>query len=96
MDHNTPQGSPTSWRDVYTLVQDVEERISKRMDDIAATAGTVANDHEVRIRVLERTDDVASARTKTIVSTVSLGRSTLLTIMSIGSMVVAVISLISR
>lgn len=87
--------NPTSWRDVYTLVQDVETRLSKRMDDIADTAKNAVTDHEVRIRVLEKTDGDAAVRNKTVSNTLSLGRSTLLTIMSIGSMVVAIVSLLN-
>lgn len=94
----TPQngGNPSSWRDVYTLVQDVESRLTKRMDEIASTASVAVQDHEVRIRVLERTDFTSEVRTKTVANTLSLGRSTLLTIMSVGSMVVAVVSLVTR
>lgn len=62
---------PTSWRDVYTLVQDVEARLVKRMDEIATATNTTATDHEVRIRVLERTDDKASVRNQTVLA--SLG-----------------------
>ncbi len=85
----TAPQSPSSWRDVYTLVQDVEGRLSKRMDDIAETAKTATTDHEVRIRVLEATDQRAVTRNRTITSTVNIGRTTLLLIISIGSGVLA-------
>lgn len=95
-DTSATQPQPTSWRDVYTLVQDVETRLTNRMDAIAKTANQVANDHEVRIRVLEKTDYTAEVRVKTVSNTLSLGRSTLLTIMSVGSMAVAVLTAILR
>lgn len=77
MAHPSP-ASPSSWRDVYTLVQDVEQRLTKRMDEIAGTAGTVANDHEVRIRVLERTDDRSAVRNQTVIAGISGVRAVLL------------------
>lgn len=95
-DPSAAQPQPTSWRDVYTLVQDVEARLTNRMDAIAKTASQVANDHEVRIRVLEKTDHTAEVRVKTVSNTLSLGRSTLLTIMSVGSMAVAIITALLR
>lgn len=44
---------PTSWRDVYTLVQDVEKRLTDRIDEAVASTRQVTTDHENRIRTVE-------------------------------------------
>lgn len=61
-DETVASPSPTSWKDVYTLVQDVEKRLTTRMDDIASAAKQTTADHEVRIRVLEKTTNSTSGR----------------------------------
>lgn len=94
--HAPAPQSPSSWRDVYTLVQDVEQRLTRRMDEIADTAKNAVTDHEIRIRVLERTDLQSEQRNKAIVTGISIGRSTLLTIMTVGSMIVSIIAVLSR
>lgn len=48
--------SPTSWRDVYALVQDSEKRLTAVMADGFNRQAIVSSDHEVRIRVLEGSD----------------------------------------
>ena len=53
-------GNPTSWRDVYSLVQDVEKRLTDRMGDIAEAAKAASSDHEIRLRVLEKADSTRS------------------------------------
>lgn len=48
-------GGPTSWRDVYSLVQDVEKRLTDRIDDGISTVRFGQADHETRIRLMEAT-----------------------------------------
>ena len=48
--------TPASWRDVYTLVEGMEQRLLARMDEIADGQQKIADDHEVRLRVLEHSD----------------------------------------
>lgn len=50
---STPQGSPTSWRDVYQLVQDSERRLTATITDGFRRTAAKADDHEVRLRVAE-------------------------------------------
>lgn len=52
MSNNTAH-QPTSWRDVYQLVQDVEARLTSRLDSIGIAQDRRNNDHELRIRKLE-------------------------------------------
>lgn len=51
MTHQPP--GPTSWRDVYNLVQDVEKRLTDRIDDANKVARDSAIDHEGRLRTME-------------------------------------------
>lgn len=44
---------PSSWRDVYQLVQDVEVRLTGRINDVGQLASHVGQDHEVRLRSIE-------------------------------------------
>lgn len=90
-----PSASPSSWRDVYTLVQDVEVRLTKRMDEIADTAKTASTDHEVRIRVLEATDARASVRNQTVIAGISGVRGVLLVGFSLMGALVAVANLVA-
>lgn len=57
MSEDQPQppqsNSPTSWRDVYALVQDSERRLTQTITDGFARASSVSADHEVRLRVVE-------------------------------------------
>lgn len=46
-------GGPTSWRDVYSLVQDSERRLTQTIQDGFKRTGDVTADHEVRLRVIE-------------------------------------------
>lgn len=55
MQDSTPQptGSPTSWRDVYSLVQDSERRLTQTITDGFTRQAAVSTDHEVRLRAAE-------------------------------------------
>lgn len=88
--------TPTSWRDTYQLVQDVEGRLMHRMDEIAGTQQVVAQDHEVRLRVLERTSGADTAASAAVVSTISVGKTLLLAALSIASLIVAAVGVITR
>ena len=91
-----PQNTPTSWRDVYQLVQDSEKRLTQTITDGFQRQSAISQDHEVRIRVLEASDQRDSASNRTVTQVFGVGRSTLLTIMSVGSMVVSVIALVAK
>ena len=56
-----PQNTPTSWRDVYQLVQDSEKRLTQTITDGFQRQSAISQDHEVRIRVLEASDQRDSA-----------------------------------
>lgn len=63
MEQPTPPSNdrPTSWRDVYTLVQDVEKRLADRLDDAVSSTRQVTTDHENRLRQVELASPVAQA-----------------------------------
>lgn len=44
---------PSSWRDVYQLVQDVEGRLGGLISSAETRISTVTFDHETRLRALE-------------------------------------------
>ena len=80
---------PTSWRDVYQLVQDAEKRLTVRIEDGFSSQGIVAADHEVRIRTLETSSTQDDARS-------TIMRTFVLALMSIGSMVIAVLAIVLK
>lgn len=51
-EHTGHSGS-LSWRDVYTAVAQMEERMTKVLERIEAKFDNVVGDHESRLRVLE-------------------------------------------
>jgi len=53
MSEQQDHASPSSWRDVYSLVQDVERRLTDRIDTASGAALLSQRDHEGRIRALE-------------------------------------------
>jgi hypothetical protein len=54
-DSVSPQpNGPTSWRDVYALVQDSERRLTQTIVDGFKRTNDVTADHEVRLRVIEQ------------------------------------------
>jgi len=72
MAHLASSASPTSWRDVYTLVQAVEERLTNRMDSAAIERRAIMTDHEGRLRAVEISG--AAASTLALAVTVQDGR----------------------
>lgn len=48
----SPSG-PTSWRDVYALVQDSERRLTATITDGFARQAGISADHETRLRLAE-------------------------------------------
>lgn len=49
-----PQSNgPTSWRDVYALVQDSERRLTQTITEGFQRTASVSADHEVRLRLVE-------------------------------------------
>jgi len=62
-------GHPTSWRDVYSLVQDVEERLTKRMDAASIERRVIMADHESRLRAIE----IGGASSATLAMAVAAG-----------------------
>lgn len=88
--------TPTSWRDVYQLVQDSERRLTQTITDGFQRQSAISQDHEVRIRVLEASDQRDSASNRTVGAVIGVGRSTLLTILSAASMVIALLALVTK
>ncbi len=60
-DDMTETATHLSWRDVYTAVGQMEERMTKVLERIEAKFDNVSGDHETRIRALE-TNGSAEAR----------------------------------
>ncbi len=82
--HTNSNGDrPTSWRDVYSLVQDVEQRLTDRIDDAAMAARVSVSDHETRIRTLEAavpvTKEAAAAAAAALVIATALETASKLT-----------------
>ena len=48
-----PSNGPTSWRDVYALVQDSERRLTQTLTDGFARQPGISSDHEARLRMAE-------------------------------------------
>jgi hypothetical protein len=84
--------TPTSWRDVYQLVQDSEKRMTAIINEGFARASGISADHEVRIRVLEKTDQNQAGG----VAVIGAGRALLITIISVGSFILAAASLVAH
>lgn len=89
-------GGPTSWRDVYTLIQDVEGRLAKRMDEIAHTAHTTGSDHEIRLRVLEKSDSSRDGGDRRAGTVEQVARGWIGVILSIGAGATAIVALVTR
>ena len=85
-----PLQSPTSWRDVYQLVADAEKRLTRQITDGFGAQQKVSADHEVRLRVLEATDQKQSGQVSGGVAVFGAGRQILLTIGTIVSIVIAI------
>ena len=86
-------GTPTSWRDVYALVQDSERRLTATITAGFNRQAAVSQDHEVRIRVLEASDQRDGATNKSTVAAISVTRAIILGVVSVLSLVVAITSL---
>ena len=85
--------SPTSWRDVYTLIQDVEERLTKRMDAAATERRATSTDVEVRLRVLEAARLTNAQADSTAKNVVSVARSTAVVFISAMAAVISLLAL---
>lgn len=92
----SPPQTPTSWRDVYQLVQDAEQRLTLQLTAGFTRQSGVSADHEVRIRVLEASEHKDAAANKTAATAIGVGRSVLVILLSVGSLVVALASLITK
>ena len=82
--------TPTTWRDVYRLVQDAEVRLTTQINDGFSRQSLVSADHEKRLRVVEATDQKQSGG----IAALSAGRALLLTIVSVGSLFIAIASFV--
>ena len=91
-----PSNTPTSWRDVYQLVQDSEKRLTTTITDGFTRQQAVSQDHEVRIRVLEANDQRDGATNRAAAAAIGVTRSTVLAAISILSLIVAVTSVILK
>jgi hypothetical protein len=105
-DEHTNVG-PSSWRDVYSLVQDVEERLSAKVDAVELRLQTrmdsqslerrgIANDFEVRLRVVEREQLVnkqADSTSKTALGVVARVATIILSIIAI---LVSIVTLVVK
>lgn len=89
-------GNPTSWRDVYALVQDSEKRLTATITDGFARQAQVSQDHEVRIRVLEANDQRDGATNRTTVTAISVSRQVFIALLAAGSLLVSLVALLTR
>jgi len=89
-------GTPTSWRDVYTLIQDVEERLTKRMDAASVERRAVGTDVEVRLRVLEKAQFMNQQSDSTSKNAVSAFRGVAVVGIAVFSALLSVFALLVR
>lgn len=80
-------GNPTSWRDVYDLVNDTKKDIQ---EDIARLS-TQIGDHATRIEVLETERDARTSVRLAIRGTVNNGRTLVMTVIAVAAFVVALL-----
>ncbi len=84
--------NPTSWRDVYQLVQDMEERLTKRMDSASADLRTITTDVEVRLRVLEQFKQRNLQSDETTKSAISSTQKVIVTVVLLGNFSIALLA----
>jgi hypothetical protein len=95
-DQPNPQSSaPTSWRDVYQLVQDSEKRLTATITDGFQRQSAVSQDHEVRLRVLEASDQRDSASNRAVTQVFGAGRATLIVLLSVASLLLSALSILA-
>lgn len=85
-----PSSAPTSWRDVYALVQDAEKRLTVSITEGFARQTSVNADHEVRLRLLEAND----LKQRGGIAALGAGRALLVTIISIGALAASILALV--
>lgn len=93
---NQQSSAPTSWRDVYQLVQDSEKRLTATITDGFQRQSAVSQDHEVRLRVLEASDQRDAASNRAVTQVFGAGRATLIVLLSLASLAVSIIAIIVR
>lgn len=92
MTESNGNGRPTSWRDVYELVEGVEERLTKAIEAL----GHRVSSQELAIRDLQDVNLVRDTRTKAIRDVFGDWRTLALTLVACTQLVLAAYVVISR
>ena len=98
---------PSSWRDVYQLVQDVEERLTAkvdavetrlqaRLDEQAVERRAVSADFEVRLRVVEREQLINKQADATSKTAVGVASRVFTIVLSVIAIVISAVSLVAK
>lgn len=88
--------APLSWRDVYKAVEDSQGEVLRAIGDLKVDLIKISDDHEERIRFLEKMEDRSSGQSKGIRQLLGAERAVLATLIAMGSAILAAASFLTR
>lgn len=88
--------APLSWRDVYKATNESKAEVLEAIFELKKDIAKVTDDHEDRIRLLERSDISDMGHAKGVRRVISVERAGLATLIALGSAGLALASFILR